>query len=90
MNLESTAKEIADNFRIGATGAANDAFATWIGEVLQVLEGGTSKPDVIALSNLLQRGFEAQQRADYIALADLLQYEIGPLLGKQEPKKGES
>ncbi|MFT4709868.1 MAG: hypothetical protein ACJAZ8_002329 [Planctomycetota bacterium] len=86
MNLESTAREIAANFRIGATGAANDAFATWIGEVIQVLEERVSSTDVPALSKLLGLGFEAQQRADYIGLADLLQYEIGPLLGKQEPK----
>ncbi len=86
MNLESTAIEIAASFRIGATGTANDAFATWIGDVIQTLETGVSPGDVPALSKLLGLGFEAQQRADYIALADLLQYEIGPLLGKQEPK----
>ena len=86
MTLESTAIQIAENFRMGASGAANDAFATWIGEVIQVLEVDVRPRDVPALSKLLGLGFEAQQRADYIALADLLQYEIGPLLGKQEPK----
>ena len=83
MDLAKVAIAIAEDFRRGASGAANDTFAQWIGEVIALLDSGAGQADVPVLTALLQRGFEAQQRADYIALADVLQYELGPLLGEQ-------
>ncbi len=68
------------DFRIGATAAANDAFGALVGDLITFLESAESGVDPTRIMPILQRGLEAQQRADYIGLADLLQYELGTLI----------
>jgi hypothetical protein len=79
--LKTQIHSIANDFRMGTVGAASDAFASFINDLIAFLGSAPSDVDQAALLPLLERGLGAQQRADYIALADVLQYEIAPLLG---------
>ncbi len=68
--------------RLGMEGAGNHHLATF----LQKLSGHLARPDIAAATPLplllphIQALVEAQERGDYLRAADLLEYEIRPLL----------
>ena len=71
-------KESADFFRLGETSRANEGFVGVIDEIQKFQE--TQTLPVPGLLPLLSRILAAQQRGDNSHIADLLEYELMPLL----------
>ena len=71
-------KESADLFRLGESSRANEGFVSVIDEIQKFQENQTLP--VPGLLPLLSRILSAQQRSDNSHIADLLEYELIPLL----------
>ena len=72
------AQTVANNFRLGYEGAANDLL---VGVISQLVEKEPlfpfgQRPHFIKLCNLIAA---AQQRRDTLLIADIIEYEIVPL-----------
>lgn len=67
-------------FRLGMDAKANDTFARFVDALSQQLPQISSSIDVTHLNMKLNQLFQAQSRADYLYLADLLEYEILPII----------
>jgi len=66
----------ANAFRLGMEGKAGQLFSELIDELLTVIS--TSAPDesLKNFNTLLQKMIEAQLKADFLYLADLIEYEL--------------
>lgn len=71
---------LAHNYRIGAIGAASDGFAKLIDDLIHFLQAAPAGVDPAQLLPWIQQGLAAQQRADFLELADILQFEVSPRL----------
>ncbi len=80
-SLSARLDEVVRELRLGAEAAGCDAFGEFLGALIADLEAGTLRPE--PLLPILELAMGAQQRTDYVGLADLLQYELKPLLPKQ-------
>jgi hypothetical protein len=69
----------ADLFRLGREAEGNAAFARFI-ERLQGELGGADPNALAPLFPTLQAIVSAQERSDWLFVADLLQYELGKML----------
>ena len=78
--MQVLAYQTALFFRLGMDAKANDTFAKFMDSLAQQLPSLPSHVDVNSLNHYLNQMFLAQSRADYLYLADLLEYEIGPQL----------
>lgn len=67
-------------FRLGIEGEANERFALLIDTLEEELQSAPAE-NLSHLSLLLPEVFAAQQRQDYLNIADLLEYRLLPLLG---------
>ncbi|MDH5183557.1 MAG: hypothetical protein OEX12_06650 [Gammaproteobacteria bacterium] len=67
---------IANHFRLGFEADGNDALASLIDEMLDELQMLSKKVGGIYLNRILGNIIEAQQKADYIYIADIIEYEI--------------
>lgn len=72
--------QIILSFRLGMDAKANDLFAKFMDELVSKLPALSHDLDVVKLNNYLNQIFLAQTQADYLYLADLIEYEIYPLL----------
>ena len=70
----------AREFRLGAEAAGGEAFAEFIGALTTELGRAQGALEPKRLLPILQRALEAQERSDFVALADVLEYELLPLL----------
>ena len=75
-DLEAAAHEL----RLGHVAAGCDAFARCADELGRLLAQPANAEAAALLLPLLQEALAAQQRADWIALADVLQYELAERL----------
>lgn len=67
---------VAHDLRRGASAAALSAFADLTGELIDEL--GKSGSRAAELTPIIELALAAQERADYLGLADLLEYELAP------------
>lgn len=73
--LQST----AESFRLGMEGAGSQALVELIdGLSLNLI--GLRQEDIAALNTILVRALEAQQRKDFLYVADMLEYRLKPFL----------
>jgi hypothetical protein len=75
---DATITMMAHAFRLGHTGEANERLRKFVDELAGALPTLGSRAQ--ALLPTLNRILEAQERGDYAALADALEYELAPLL----------
>ncbi|MEZ4483730.1 MAG: hypothetical protein R2864_03760 [Syntrophotaleaceae bacterium] len=80
MSLADQLTVTVQAFRLGMEGQANENFAGLIDALGGVLEEA-SPLKMNELSQLLPEILSAQNRQDYLGLADLLAYRLAPLLG---------
>lgn len=66
-------------FRLGMEGEANENFTKLIDVLDKALQNAPVK-NRAELSLILAEVFAAQQRQDYLNIADLLEYRLAPLL----------
>jgi len=69
---------IARDLRRGASAAALSAFAEFTGDLVEALPSIGER--VAELMPTIEAALAAQQRADYLGLADVLEYELAPTL----------
>ena len=70
---------IVRDLRLGASAAALSAFAEFTGALIEALTArGDGAEDLMPTIELAAA---AQGRADYVGLADVLEYELAPRLG---------
>ena len=79
MLLESL-EEAATSFRCGHESAGNRAVASFTDELQQALTTQSDPRVVHGLLPWLRKIMEAQERGDHLRVADILEYEIAPLL----------
>lgn len=73
--LQST----AESFRLGMEGQGSQALVELIdGLSLNLI--GLRQEDIAALNTILVRALEAQQRKDFLYVADMLEYRLKPFL----------
>jgi hypothetical protein len=79
--LSQRLEPVVRDLRLGASAAALAAFADFIGEFTAILPSLTDKAGVLdTLMPMLDVALAAQERSDYLGLADVLEYELRPLL----------
>jgi len=74
--LSAALGPIARDLRLGASASALSAFAEFITALTEALP--TLGDRVTELMPLLEVALAAQERADYLGLADVLEYELMP------------
>ena len=79
--LETALAEAVTAFRTGREGAGNAAFVRVVDGLVALLADPAPRLAAESIAPLIQAMAEAQQRGDQLYLADLLQYELGELLG---------
>lgn len=67
-------------FRLGKDAKANEVFARFMDVLMRQLPSISKNVDINGLNQILNEMFLAQSHADYLYLADLLEYEVGPIL----------
>lgn len=77
--LHERLPEVVRDLRLGREGAAGEGLAALLVELHGWLQH--SGPDLAQLLPVLTRLLEAQERADALALADRLEFELLPRLG---------
>jgi hypothetical protein len=65
---------------LGQEGAGHDALAQLIGLLQQQLSSGALHVEMARLEGVLQELLAAQERGDLLWVADLLEFELDPLL----------
>lgn len=70
---------VADNFRLGYEGEANQMFVAFIDAVIELIAKNRLGQD-LELNTVLGTLIESQTRRDLLFVADILQYELIPLL----------
>jgi len=65
---------IVRDLRLGASASANAEFCLFVDELQGAME--RAEWDLERLLPILQQGLDAHGRADYLGLADTLQYEL--------------
>ena len=70
-------------FRLGHDGEGNELLGQFIDGFLRVLPG-MEQSSIARSQAILEPMLQAQQRGDYLFLADLLEYELTPLFGDAE------
>lgn len=73
------AQKAVESYRCGMEAQGSECLVALI-DVLSAMLQKSESPDSGALSQVLAAMFAAQERKDYLYLADLLQYEMVPLL----------
>lgn len=68
-------------FRIGQEGAGCDALVQFIDRFSELLMSRQVVIDLMRFQEILQTSVAAQERGDFLWVADLLQYELKPLCG---------
>ena len=76
--MQELIEQVCLLFRLGMDAKANDRFARFMDLLAQELSSMSEGVDANTLNLLLNEMFLAQSRTDYLYLADLLEYEIGP------------
>ncbi len=72
-------------FRLGQEATGCERLTGFIDGLLPTL-GSASADRVHQLEKVLGETLQAQQRKDFILVADLLEYEVAPLLGMENPE----
>jgi len=75
------AREAALAFRTGAQAAGNDALARFVDTLVNDLQSGHLSCPVQELEGMLNELFAAQQRGNWLWVADILEYRLIPLTG---------
>ncbi len=73
-------EEAARLFRLGQEGAGSDALARFTEALWQELAAGRVQVGPEALGPALQEAISAQERGDYLWVADMLEHELKPML----------
>ncbi len=69
------------HFRLGESAAGSDALTELLDRLMQTLtSGGSTDECKQAMVPILKRILNAQQCGDFLYIADLLEYELAPLL----------
>jgi hypothetical protein len=71
---------VANSFRIGCDAQGNEAFVVLIDEIASLFERELPPERAERITSLFPAIIAAQTRGDTITVADLLEYEIGPLI----------
>ena len=88
-DLRANLADVVRDLRLGCEGAAGSALAHFLVGLHGWLSQPRPGPSTQALLPLLGSLLEAQERADVLALADRLEYELAPLLpAPQAPARG--
>ncbi|MCP4599828.1 MAG: hypothetical protein GY847_04685 [Proteobacteria bacterium] len=69
-----------EQLRMGMEGGGNAAMVSFIDAFQQALGGNAANMQLIKIVPVLQQIIQAQTRGDYLWVADILEYEILPLL----------
>ena len=77
--LESLEQAIIQ-FRLGMEAGANHSLVTFIDGFLAAFKAGKFSAEVQNVQPLLEEILGAQERGDYLWAADLLEYEIAPIV----------
>jgi len=82
-NLQGLLQEVVRELRLGCEGAAGDRMRVFLEQMAAWLAGQSAEGylDQERLLSLLKSLLSAQERADALALADGLEFELSPLLG---------
>ncbi len=67
-------------FRVGMEAQANEEFVSFVDLVIPLLGRPSHAEAALELAPVLPEVVAAQQRGDFLRVADLLEYEIGPRL----------
>jgi len=67
-------------FRLGMEGKGGQLFSELIDDLLKIISTSASSESLINFNTLLQNMIQAQLRADYLYLADLIEYELVDIL----------
>lgn len=78
--LLETLEEAVVSFRCGREGAANFAVAAFTDELGTALQNAQDPRVVHSLLPWLREVMTAQEKGDHLRVADILEYEIAPLL----------
>ena len=80
--------EAVEGFRTGRDGAASDALARFTDGLVQLLQQVGDAQVANALLPYLKEALAAQERGDMLRVADMLEYELGPILRRAlEPEE---
>ncbi len=77
--LESLEQTITQ-FRLGMEAGANHSMISFIDSFLAAFKSGKFSAEVQEVQPLLQEILSAQERGDYLFAADLLEYQIAPII----------
>jgi hypothetical protein len=77
---EGLAQEAAQAFQLGMEAQGNFQLVRLIDRLAEELGSPLFAPQLPRVEELLKNMFEAQSRGDFLYLADLLSYELIPLL----------
>ena len=78
--LRAALLQTVASFRVGMPARGNDALVRFVGLLQGLLDSSGTDESAQRLLPHLSRIIEAQERADYLRVADLLEYELLPLL----------
>lgn len=78
--LQESLTEAASAFRLGREGEASEALTALVDALVATLSQA-SPNDLALLTVLLPEILAAQDRQDFLQIADLLEYRLAPLLG---------
>ena len=83
--ISANLRQAALAFRLGQEATGCERLTGFIDGLLPTL--GNASPDLVhQLERVLGEALQAQQRKDFILVADLLEYELAPLLGMESPQ----
>ena len=77
----STLRSAARCFRLGCDGQGHDCLIGFVDRMSDLLGGELPEDRAARLASIFPLIIDAQTRGDTIAIADLLEHEVDPLLG---------